>query len=117
MDREYSPVLRKEETNMNSKQWPFDQAPNVAAITSTHITKDGCPILLVTHYEDDHSWGFQSGKTVTMAEAQVVGMGEITKLDNSILQIADLPPGWSAKRDTVGGEWQRYRNGWEDEEK
>ena len=44
-------------------QWPFDQAPNVAAVTSTHITREGCPILLVTHYEEDHSWSFQSERS------------------------------------------------------
>lgn len=102
---------------MNSERWLFDQAPNVAAVTSTHITKDGCPILLVTHYEDDHSWGFQSGKPVSMADAQVVGMSEIVRLDSTLFEIADLPPGWSAERDTVGGEWRRYKDNWESEEK
>ena len=100
---------------MSLKPWPFDQAPNVAAITSTHITKDGCPILLVTHYEDDDGWGFQSGKPVTMAEAQLVGMGEIIQRDGSLFEIADLLPGWSAKRTVVGGEWHRYKHEWEDE--
>jgi hypothetical protein len=102
---------------MNSERWLFDQAPNVAAVTSTHITKNGCPILLVTHYEDDHSWGFQSGKPVSMADAQVVGMSEIIRLDATLFEIADLPPGWSAERDTVGGEWRRYKDDWESEEK
>jgi len=100
-----------------SERWPFDQAPNVAAITSIHITKDGCPILLVTHYEDDHSWSFQSGKPLIMADAQVVGMGEIIRLDATLFEIADLPPGWSANRETVGGEWHRYKDEWESEEK
>lgn len=98
---------------MTSERWLFDQAPNVAAITSTHITKHGCPILLVTHYEDDHSWGFQSGNAVTMSDAQVVRMDEILRLDSTLMEIADLPPGWSAKRETVDGEWYRYKDKWE----
>lgn len=101
---------------MTSTQWLFDQAPNVAAITSTHITKDGCPILLVTHYEDDRSWGFQSGKPTSMADAQVVGMGEIIRRDSTLFEIADLLPGWSAEREFVGGEWRRYEDEWECEE-
>ena len=30
-------------------EWPFDQAPDVAAMTSTQITRKRLPILLVTH--------------------------------------------------------------------
>ena len=70
-------------------QWPFDQAPNVAAVTSTHITQQGCPILLVTHYDDDDSWGFQSGLPVTMANAQVVCMKTIVEIDPAVVEVAD----------------------------
>ena len=96
--------------------WPFDQAPNVAAVTSTHITKDGADILLVTHYDDDHSWGFQSGLDVTMADAQVVSMKTIFTIDPTIAEIADLEPGWSAEREHVGGPWKKYKDEWPDEE-
>jgi hypothetical protein len=101
---------------MTEKDWPFDQAPNVAAITSKHIIRQGCPILLVTHYADDESWGFQSGKPVGIEDAQVVGMGSIFQLDPTLSQIADLPPGWSAEREFVGGEWKRYKQTWEENE-
>ena len=36
--------------------WPFDQAENVAAITSKFVVDDNFPILRVVHYSDDHSW-------------------------------------------------------------
>ena len=98
------------------KDWPFDQAPNVAAITSTHIIKDCLPILLVTHYEDDHSWGFQSGRTVTTAEAQIVSMEEIIRIDPTLCEIADLMPGWSASRRAVGEEWIRKKDEWDGDE-
>jgi hypothetical protein len=60
--------------------WPFDQEPNVVAVTFSHITRDGLPVLLVTHYEDDDSWGFQSGQPVTMAEAQLVEMKTLFRI-------------------------------------
>ena len=78
------------------RDWPFDQGPGVAAITSTHITRQRLPILLVTHYEDDESWGFQSGLPLTTAEAQIVAMEEIMKIDPSVGEVAELQPGWSA---------------------
>jgi hypothetical protein len=52
-----------------------------------------------------------------MADAQVVGMGEIIRRDSTLFDIADLLPGWSAEREIVGGEWRRYKDGWECEEK
>jgi len=113
-DRIRSPTDKKK--TMHDENWLFDQAPNVAAITSTHITKDACPVLLVTHYEDDHSWSFQSGLAVTMEESQLVGMGEIVRRDPTLVEIADLPPGWSAERDAIGGKWRRYKDEWEPEE-
>jgi len=41
---------------MSKAEWLFDQAPNAAAITTRQVIDLNCPILQVTHYEDDHSW-------------------------------------------------------------
>ena len=101
---------------VDGTEWPFDQAPDVAAITSAHVMDEGLPILLVTHYEDDHSWGFQSGRPVTMAEAMVVGMDSIVRIDPTVAEVADLPPGWTAERDAVGAEWRRSPSVWDDDE-
>jgi len=38
--------------------WPFDQPPGTAAITTVRVIEEDLPILLVTHYADDHSWAF-----------------------------------------------------------
>jgi hypothetical protein len=101
---------------VNESTWPFDQGPDVAAVTSTHIMNDGCPVLLVTHYDDDHSWGFQSGKPVTMADALVVRMDTMLRTDPTLAEVADLPPGWTAERNAVGSEWRRSRSEFEDDE-
>jgi hypothetical protein len=34
--------------------WKFDQAPNVVCITCQSVIA-GNPVLVVTHYEEDHS--------------------------------------------------------------
>jgi len=96
--------------------WPFDQEPNVAAITSTHLTRDGRPVMLVTHYDHDDSWSFQSGLPVTMEDAQLVAMKTVYGFDPTIVEVADLKPGWSAQREFVGAPWNRYQNEPDDEE-
>jgi hypothetical protein len=89
-------------------EWPFDQAPNVAAITTRQVIEDGYPILRVVHYEDDHSSAFTCGTTNDTADGRVVGMKTALALDPTIAEIADLPPGWGAWREHVDGEWRRY---------
>jgi hypothetical protein len=91
---------------MNDSDWPFDQAPNVAAITVRAVL-EGAPILHVSHDKDDHGWQFLDGREVDVEEARVVGMGEVLKLDPSLIEIADLPPGWIAWRESPSGPWNR----------
>ncbi|MDB5291854.1 MAG: hypothetical protein JWL69_3095 [Phycisphaerales bacterium] len=91
--------------------WPFDQAPNVAAITTRQVLNDGLPILRVTHYSDDHSWGFVCGTTDLTEDGRVIRMEEALKLDPSLCSIADLLPGWTAWRKNVGGVWHKFQDG------
>ena len=87
--------------------WPFDQAPNVAAITTRQVIEQRFPILCVTHYSDDDSWGFVCGTTDTTEDGRVISMSEALEIDPTLREIADLPPGWTARRQKVGGLWQR----------
>ncbi|HEU4343285.1 MAG TPA: hypothetical protein VFU31_17175 [Candidatus Binatia bacterium] len=91
-----------------NKPWPFDQAENVAAITTKQVLEQGFPVLRVVHYSDDHSWAFTCGTTDDPKDAKVVAMGQIVAMDDTLREIADLPPGWGASRKKVGGPWQRH---------
>jgi hypothetical protein len=90
--------------------WPFDQAPNVAAMTTLYVTNRNAPILLVVHYRDDHSWGFFDGGVLSIKNGMMVSMQYIVQLDASVREIADLAPGWVARREHVGGQWVREQN-------
>jgi hypothetical protein len=92
------------------EDWLFDQAPNAAAVTTRQVIKDGLPILTVVHYRDDESWAFVCGTTDKTDDGRVIGMGTALKLDPTLRTIADLPPGWAAPREAVGGAWHRYGN-------
>jgi hypothetical protein len=88
-------------------RWPFDQAPNVAAITTRQVIEQKLPILSVTHYSDDDSWGFVCGTTDATEDGRVIAMSEALEIDPSLREIADLPPGWTARRERIGSMWQR----------
>ena len=95
---------------MTDTNWPFDQAPNVAAITTIRVLEDNFPVLSVTHYSDDHSWAFMCGTTNDTKDGRVIGMNKVLKLDPTLRTIADLPPGWTARRERIGAEWHRSPN-------
>jgi len=87
-------------------EWKFDQAPNVACITSQAVL-DGSPVLVVTHYSDDHSWAFLDGAEADPAQARVVSMGSIVRLHPDVEAVADLLPGMNAVRSASGAAWHR----------
>jgi hypothetical protein len=88
--------------------WPFDQAENVAAITTKFVLEEGLPILRVTHFLDDHSWAFTCGTTDNTEDARMISMAEAVEIDPTIAEVADLPPGWEASRETKNSHWERY---------
>jgi len=92
------------------QKWPFDQPKNVAVITLKQIVVDKAPILRVTHDAEDHGWQFLNPSfEASSSNAYVVGLGQIVKLDPSVLEVADLPPGWVASRESVGGKWVKEK--------
>lgn len=76
------------------KLWNFDQAEDVAAITTRQVLKEKAPVLKVVHYDDDHSWAFTCGTTDDPADGLVVAMGCIVELDPTLHDISDLEPGY-----------------------
>lgn len=91
---------------MTKKQdWPFDQPPNCACITLKQIVDQKAPILLVTHDFEDDGWQFLSLEDVTLEDAVVVSMQYMVQLDASVLEVAHIPPGWRAWRQSKTSKW------------
>jgi hypothetical protein len=95
---------------MNSNptdNWPFDQPRNCVTFTTRQVMDRLEPILLVSHDADDHGWQFIGNSDVVMADALLVALHSIVTLDPTVLEVADLEPGWQAMRDAAGGAWSR----------
>jgi hypothetical protein len=88
-------------------KWPFEDRRNTAVFTTRGIVEEGKPILFVTHDQHDGAWEFHTRKTVRLSEARIVALDEIMVRDPSIGEVADLPPGWSAIRDSITSPWKR----------
>ncbi|HVX91564.1 MAG TPA: hypothetical protein VHC20_08230 [Candidatus Paceibacterota bacterium] len=98
------------EHSFDLTDWPFDEPANVAAITTRQVLDDSHPILLVTHDEDDGGWQVLCGSTSEVSDGRVVCLGCLFERDRSIGQLADLPVGWRAWRDSADSDWKRERS-------
>ncbi len=87
--------------------WPFDQPRDCAVLVTREVLEREEPILHVTHDADDNGWQFIGSSDGTMENGRVVALQEAVELDSSILEIADLPFGWRAFRDSPTSPWKR----------
>jgi hypothetical protein len=71
---------------------------------------DAWAILLVTH-DDEEPKGWQfvngAGDTDDPTDGMAVHVEHVIDRDSSVLELADLPAGWWARRETEDGPWIR----------
>ena len=89
-----------------ASEWPFADAVNTLTISTKRVIDEGYPTLLVTH-DEDGDWQVLCGTTNESADGLVMCLGCLFQRDQSIGELADLPLGWRAWRDSLGAPWQR----------
>jgi len=91
--------------------WPFDDPPNLAVITKKPIAARQQPVLLVTHDDDDGAWQFLplEGER-DVRDAAVVSLRSMVERDGTLAQLANLPLGWRAWRESPDDPWHRQPN-------
>jgi len=89
------------------KDWPFDDPPNVAVITTRLVTESMAPVLLVSRDKEDGGWQFLASGPLLEEDARVVALRRIWVLDPSIGELSGLPLGWRAWRKTELDPWQK----------
>jgi hypothetical protein len=99
---------RKKPPSEESSDWSFPNPRNEAVITIDSILSGEKPILRVVHDASDGGWQFLTGEQVEAHQAKVVSLQTITELDPTVLELADLPQGWFAERQSVAGSWQSW---------
>lgn len=88
--------------------WKFKEVKNTAVIVNKKIFQNSGWIAYASHEAGDAGWQFHtSDDEVLESDAQVVSLENIVNYDSSILELADLPVGWQAWRDSIESEWKR----------
>jgi len=104
-----SPKLteQKLDTSKPMTQKKFKDADNTAVFTTKFVITDNKEITEVHHDEDDGAWQFFSDDQFDdfSKVAKLVGLGQITKIDTTLFEIADMPTGYVAHRKYKGDKW------------
>jgi hypothetical protein len=87
--------------------WKFSDLPHTGVYTTKRIMGGDEPILYVYHDQDDGAWQFHGPSESKAESAALVCFHHIVDKDPSIMELIDLPPGWSAVRENVGCAWSR----------
>jgi hypothetical protein len=99
----------------NAENWPFDQTPETAVMTTIHVLDQREPIRYVIHYDHDDSWAFLCGTTNLSNDYRMIHMAHVLELDSSLQSVADLPSGWSAWREDGESPWERFQEEFQEE--
>lgn len=87
----------------------FDISWETMVVTSTFVTRDGLPILEVSHEDDGEGgslWQFHAGNGhYAMDRMQLVRLATILSLDSSVAETAGLGVGLAARRASIGEPW------------
>lgn len=84
----------------------FNESLDTAVFTTKHVVEESSPILYVYHFEDG-SWQF-SGEQQNLNDEdyRVLSLGEILAIDQTLLELANMPLGFEAMRETGQSEWE-----------
>jgi hypothetical protein len=86
----------------------FEDSLNTAVFTTKFVVKDEKVITHVTH-DDDGSWQFHSNDNWDddkyLDIAMIVRLDEIIEMDTTLLEISDLPYGYTANRKSKNDKW------------
>jgi hypothetical protein len=90
-------------------EWPFEQLPASAVVTTTYVARDRMPILVVSRDEGedgDDVWQFHCGNgDYDPRKLLLVRLDEILRIDPTIAGVAHLASGQAARRAGVGETW------------
>jgi hypothetical protein len=85
----------------------FKEPDNTAVFTTKFVAVDKKDITVVYHEIDDGAWQFFSDDHFDDFEqvAMIVGLGELIKMDKSLLELANMPRGYYAHRGGRNTPW------------
>ena len=88
--------------------WPFEDSPDTACFTTRSVLIRQKPVVVVKHDDEDDWWHFLCDVDVDALDARVVSLRELLQLAPDLAEVANLPPGWTAVRNSLTSDWRRF---------
>ena len=89
--------------------WPFEDPEDTVVFTTHYVLDLAQPIVRVVRDREDGAWQVHASAGTSNAEPRLVALGEIAEMDATFLELADLPRGWVATRESPSDPWRRSR--------
>ena len=86
-------------------KWEFDQPKNCAVITKKKIIEGKSQICFVSHDLDDDGWQFLDNENPTSDQIVVISLKEMVDIDQSIVVLSTMKPGFCASRKNKDSNW------------
>jgi len=94
--------------------WKFPDTPHTGVYLSKAVQAGTEPVTYVSHDADDGAWQFL-GDSMIESGGVLVCLHHPIDADSSLVELADLPIGWWAERESPGEPWHRYGQGPDEE--
>jgi hypothetical protein len=91
----------------DSHAWPVDASPDAVCVTLRSVLDGTKPVLLVSHDASDGTWQMLTGDAFAADETRRVSLSGMVAHDARLLEVADLPLGWLAWRESPTAAWNR----------
>lgn len=85
----------------------FAEPPETVVFTTSRVTEQGYPVLVVAHDAEDGAWQFLCGTTNDPHDGVTTSLGHIIGRHPEIDVLGDLPLGWIAWRESGESDWVR----------
>ncbi|MBV9789536.1 MAG: hypothetical protein JOZ51_15225 [Chloroflexi bacterium] len=86
----------------------FAASGATSVITSRGVLRDGKPILFADRMIEDGSWILLDADLIDAEDELAATLDEIMRHDPAVGELADLPLGWQARRQSSDAPWIRY---------
>ncbi|HEX3569309.1 MAG TPA: DUF4262 domain-containing protein [Acidobacteriaceae bacterium] len=90
-------------------RWKFSDDPHTQAFLSETVHKKEEPVTYVSHDAEDGTWQFLGDKMSDGGGPVVSCLHHPIDNDPSLEELADLPRGWYATRESPAAPWQRSK--------
>ena len=90
--------------------WKFPDPPHTTVFVSEAVNSGAEPVTCVSHDLEDGAWQFLGDSMSGGREPVLVCLHHPVDNDPTLIEMADLPPGWCAERVKPGEPWLRQQN-------